>query len=64
MFKLSISESVILIAPDSVEKGETKINNCIANCKKSFFEKEKDEYEKAKKFSIISEMKANLVNKQ
>ena len=50
--------------PDSVEKGETKINNCIANCKKSFFEKEKDEYEKAKKFSIISEMKANLVNKQ
>jgi len=31
---------------------------------KVFFEKEKDEYEKAKKFSIISEMKANLVNKQ
>ena len=36
MFRLSIDGSVFSVAPDSVEKGKKKINNCIAKKSKFF----------------------------
>ena len=64
MFKLSISESVILIAPDSVEKGETKINNCIANSKMFLFSNEIKTSTKGKINFHISEVKLIWLIKQ